>query len=81
VYFAGKAPDWFWGFNADYTDASGVKHELFSVRNKNRYTVGPNSVHPSGVTYSWLNGEPIELPLSNENSVQGIAACRREARL
>lgn len=62
LYFAGKVPDWFWAFNADYADASGVKHELFSVRNKNRYTVGPNSVHPSGVTYSWVNGEPIELP-------------------
>ncbi len=66
VYFAGKVPDWFWAFNADYTDESGVKHELFSVRNKNRYTVGPNSVHPSGVSYRWLNGEPTQLPPLDE---------------
>ena len=66
LYFAGKVPDWFWAFNADCTDASGVKHELFSVRHKNRYTVGPNSVHPSGVTYSWVNGVPSELPPANE---------------
>jgi hypothetical protein len=72
LYFAGKVPDWFWAFNADYADASGMKHELFSVRNKNRYTVGPNSVHPSGVTYSWVKGEPIELPPANEGLLRDL---------
>jgi Bifunctional DNA primase/polymerase, N-terminal len=66
VYFSGKVPDWFWAFNAAYTDATGKEHELFSVRNSNRYTVGPGSIHPSGATYSWLNGEPSELPPANE---------------
>lgn len=66
AYFSGKVPEWFWAFNADYTDATGNKHELFSVRNSNRYTVGPGSIHPSGATYSWLNGEPSELPPANE---------------
>ncbi len=66
AYFSGKVPEWFWAFNADYTDATGNKHEMFSVRNSNRYTVGPGSIHPSGATYSWLNGEPSELPPANE---------------
>ena len=83
AYFSGEVPDWFWAFNADYTDATGNKHELFSVRNRNRYTVGPGSIHPSGVTYSWLNGEPAELPPINEvllRELQEIAetsGCKR----
>jgi hypothetical protein len=66
LYFSGRVPDWFWAFNADYIDENGQKHELFSVRNKNRYVVGPGSVHPSGVSYRWVNGEPKELPPLNE---------------
>jgi hypothetical protein len=72
VYFSGKVPDWFWAFNAAYTDANGKEHELFSVRNSNRYTVGPGSIHPSGSTYSWLNGEPIELPPANEGLLREL---------
>jgi len=83
AYFSGKVPEWFWSFNADYTDATGNKHELFSVRNKNRYTVGPGSIHPSGVTYSWLNGEPAELPPTNEillrelQQIAEMSGCKR----
>lgn len=72
LYFAGKVPDSFWAFNANYTDASGVEHELFSVRHKNRYTVGPGSIHPSGATYSWVNGEPSELPPTNQILLTGL---------
>jgi hypothetical protein len=74
AYFSGKVPDWFWAFNSSYKDASGNDHELFSVRNANRYTVGPGSVHPSGVTYTWLNGEPNELPSVNEPLLRELQA-------